>query len=68
MFNGVIGSDSFPNLVQTEGGTALGFNAKDNNGPKVFNFTLAQLFLNRNAENVTPTPVRVFFRPHTGLP
>jgi hypothetical protein len=29
-FNGVIGSDSFANLVQTEGGSALEFNPKDN--------------------------------------
>ncbi len=61
-FNGVVGSDSFANLVQIEGGSALVFNPKDNYGRKVFNFALARVSLNENAGNVTPTPVRVFFR------
>jgi hypothetical protein len=48
-------------LFRLKGGSALEFNPKDNYGRKVFNFALAQVFLNRNAGNVTPTPVRVFF-------
>jgi hypothetical protein len=48
-FNGIIGSDSFVNLVQTEVESALEFNPEDNHGRKVFNFALAQMFLNRNA-------------------
>jgi hypothetical protein len=56
-----IRTDSFANLVQTEGRSALEFNPTDNHGRKVFKFALARVSLNGNAGNLTPTPVRVFF-------
>ena len=42
--DGAIGPDSFANLVQIGGASALEFNPKDNYGHKVFTLALARVF------------------------